>query len=97
MRRLMTFLTGMVVGAALLFGAQRYHVIRADDGFHCVRKIESKLAATYVDIRGFSVADWAEHTDVAAALVNADKRDLMENAAGNALRQGLDNLLDGRP
>ncbi len=99
MRRLMTFFLGMVTGGVLLYGAQNYHVIRAQDGVHFVEKIDSKLAATYVDIRGFTFADWSQHTEIAAALVRAEKSELMQNAASDVLQQSLDTWLgpDGQP
>ena len=94
MRRLITFIIGMIVGASLLYGIQRYHLIRADDGFHLIPKVESSLGATYVDIRDFTVADWSRYSGVAMALIQADQGDLMENAATDTIRQSIDRLLD---
>lgn len=94
MRRLMTFILGMVVGGSLLYGAQKYHLIRAEDGFHLVPKIQAKLPATYVDIRNFTASDWAQHSDVAMALVSANQGRLMEGSANGAIRNGVDRLLD---
>ena len=94
MRRLMTFILGMVVGGVLLYGAQQNHLIRAKDGFHLVPKVKPQLAATYVDIRNFTVSNWAQHADVAMALVAANQGQLMENSAADALRTGVDRLLD---
>ena len=94
MRRLMTFLMGMVAGGLLLWGALQYHVLRTKDGIRLVQKVDAKLANTYVDIRGFRVADWTRHTDLALALANANQQDLMENAAHDALQNGLDRLLE---
>ena len=93
MKRLSSFIIGMAVGAGLLFGALHYHVVRAKDGMHLVPKVDAKIAATYVDIRGFGVSDWAERPDLAAALIEANRRDLMEEAAADALRTGLDRFL----
>ncbi len=97
MKRLTTFFCGMIAGAALLFGALKYHVIRANDGLHLVPKLDAKLGATYVDIRNFTVADWASHPDLAAAMINDDQRELVEGAASDALQQGLDRLLNPNP
>ena len=94
MQRLTTFFIGMVVGGALLYGMQRYHLVRARDGFHLVPKVETTLAASYVDIRDFKVADWARHTKVAMALIQADKSQLMEKAAVDTLREGIDRIFD---
>jgi hypothetical protein len=93
-KRLMTFLCGMITGAALLFGALNYHVIRADDGLHFVPKPVAQLEATYVDIRSFTVADWAQYPDLAVALINDDQRDLVEGAASDAVRDGIDQFFD---
>ena len=93
MRRLMTFFLGMVAGGLLLYGALQFHIVRADDGFHVVPKVEAKIAATYVDIRNFSFADWKQHTDIAAALMRAEKEELMKNAASDAINQSLDKWL----
>ena len=94
MKRLTTFLFGMITGAILLFGALKYHVVRADDGLHLAPKLDAKLAATYVDVRNFTVADWAQHPDLAAALINDDQRELVEGAASDALRNGLESFLN---
>jgi hypothetical protein len=93
MRRLGTFLFGMVVGAALLYGLLQYHIVNADDGLHLVPKVNSQLAGTYVDVRNFGVAEWAQHADLALALEKAGRRDLLRAAADDALQRGLDRLL----
>lgn len=95
MRRISTFVFGMMIGAAVLYAALHFHVVRADDGFHMVAKVESTLASTYVDIREFTVGDWTNHQRLAAALLRAEKQELMRGAAGDALRNGFDNLLQG--
>jgi len=77
-----------------LLTAQHYHLIRSDEGFQLVPKIESKLATTYVDIRKFTFGDWAQHTDVAAALLQADKQHLMEGAADHSLRNTVDRFFE---
>ncbi len=94
MRRLMTFFLGMVTGAFLLFGAMNYHVVRAHDGVHFVPKVSPKLAAAYVDVRGFTVADWAQHPEIAAALLNANQGNLMKNNAVETLQTEVDRLLN---
>ncbi len=94
MRRLMTFFLGMVTGGALLFGAMNYHLVRATDGVHFVPKVSPKLKAAYVDIRGFTIADWAQHSEITEALIRAEKGDLMKSAASGALEEKIDQLLN---
>ncbi len=93
MRRWGTFLLGMAVGAAVLYVALNYHLVRASDGLHLIAKVDAGMADTYVDITEFGPADWANHVDVAMALVQAGRRDLVESATSGALRKGLDRLL----
>jgi len=89
----MTFFLGMITGGVLLFGAMNYHLIRAPDGFHLIPKISPKLAAAYVDIRGFTVADWTQHTEIATALIRAKKGSLMKSSATGALQEKIDQFL----
>ncbi len=94
MRRLMTFLMGMVVGGLLLWGALQYHVLHTKSGLRLIPKVNANLAKTYVDIRSFTVADWARNTDLVLALTNANQKELMGDAAGDALQNGLDRWLN---
>ena len=88
---------GMVVGAGLLYGASHYHLVHATDGLHFIAKTNSQLADTYVDIRAFTFTDWANHPNLAAALMRADRADLVENAAAGALNKGIDRILGVQP
>ncbi len=98
MRRVMTFFLGMVAGGILLYGAEHYHLVRAPDGFHLIPKTESKLAATYVDIRNFTPADWAQHADVAMAITKAKQGQLLENSATQSLQDSVQDFLHpGQP
>ncbi|MCH2115335.1 MAG: hypothetical protein MK171_10555 [Pirellulales bacterium] len=94
MRRLTTFFLGMIAGAVLLCGTLNYHVIRAKEGLHLIPKTHSRLAATYLDIRNFTVIDLANHPEVVQALIRANKQELMESAAVDTLQNGIDRFLD---
>ena len=93
MRRLPTFIFGMIVGGLLIYGGLHYHVINTPSGLHLVPKVNSTLAETYVDVRGWGVAEWMQHKDIAAALLAADRQDLMQSAAEDSIRTGLDRIL----
>ena len=97
MRRIMTFLAGVVAGGALVYFAMNFHVIRSREGFHLVPKVSAQMASTYVDIREFQVADWAQNAQVAAALVQANRKDLLDNAINDSFNQGVDGLLNRNP
>lgn len=94
MRRLITFGMGMVFGGLLLWAALHYHVLNTTSGFHLIPKVNASLSNTYVDIRGFTVADWARNTDLALALTNANQADLVGNTMGDAVENGIDRWLN---
>jgi len=93
MRRFVTFVLGMIVGAGLLLAALNYHLIRAADGLHLIPKVETTLTATYVDIRNFGPADWVRQSRIAEALVKADRTDLMESSIRDSVRETIDGIL----
>lgn len=93
MRRLSTFIFGMVAGGLLIYAGLNYHLIQAADGLHLVPKVDATLACTYADIRSFGPADWAKHPEIAMAILKSGRGDLLESAASNSLQVGLDRLL----
>ena len=93
MGRIGSFLFGVVVGAAGLYGALNYHWVRADDGLHVVPKIASGLGEIYIDIREFELSDWHEHKSLAAAIVRAEKTELLNDVATDSLRNSLDSAI----
>ncbi len=97
MSRLSTFLLGMVAGAGLLHGATNYHIVRAADGFHLVAKQPPRLSETYVDVRSFTMADWAARPQLATALVQDNQQQLLGNSADGALQNKVHQLLPDLP
>ena len=97
MPRLFSFVFGMMVGALLCYGATNFHLIRAEDGFHLVHKVRAHLSEAYVDIRTFGVSDWTAHSELAAALAHDNKEYLMQGAAAQTLKDGIDQLAPGWP
>jgi hypothetical protein len=96
MRRVSTFLLGVATGAMLLHGATMYHVVRAGDGVHFIPKQPPRLAETYVDIRTFTMEEWAGHVQLASALVQAGQQQLLGEAAGGTIRETLNSALPAR-
>jgi len=97
MSRLSSFLLGMVAGAALLQGATTYHIIRASDGLHFIAKRPARLGETYIDIRAFTMTDWAARPQLASALVQAKQQQLLGDSAATALQDSAKQLLPDWP
>ena len=87
------FLLGLIVGSGLMFGALTYHLVRADDGFYLVRKLESGFGQSYVDIREFTVEDWMDHRSLAAAIIRDGKEPLMADTAEESFRTRVRDAL----
>jgi hypothetical protein len=94
MKRLSGFLLGVVVGGGLVYGAQRYHVVRTEQGFEAVPKLSADFTDCYVDLRKFGTSDWSEHKALAAAIVGAKKEHIFHDSAADSVRQKMSGLLD---
>jgi len=94
MNRIMNFMAGCIVGAVGLYGAMTYHLVRAEDGFHTIPKVSNGLSDAYVDIREFTTSDWTEHRALVAALVKADRGDLMKDSALYGLKSTARSVLE---
>ncbi len=94
MKRVSSFLLGVIVGAVGLYLTMTYHVVRAQDGVHLVRKVPSGWGDTYVDIREFRAAEWNEHKNLVAALIHANQEDLLQDSAMSDLRHSAREILD---
>lgn len=92
MSRLSTFLLGVVVGAAGLFVSENYYIVRSNESFHLVPKVAAKLEFPYHDIRNYSVEDWKKNVSLGAALVKANKPDLMVDSL-TSVRHNFESIL----
>lgn len=94
MGRLGTFIFGMFCGAALLFAAMHYHVVRTGEGFYFVPKISKNLSDPYVDVRDFGLADWQQHRALAAAIMKNNQAELMGEPAMQNFRTRIRSAVD---
>jgi hypothetical protein len=93
MGRLAIFILGMAVGGGMVYGAERYHVLRTSQGLETVPKLSASFSETYVDVRGFGASDWADHQGLAADVLRAHKEYLIQDAVADKVRQKVDGLL----
>ena len=94
MRRIGTFIFGALVGAMLLYGAQRYHVVRSKEGIKLVPKVSTTFTDTYVDIREFRLSDWTKHKALAAALIQGKQDHLLSESTMDDFRDGIRSAMD---
>jgi hypothetical protein len=87
----------MAAGAGLLYTAMNFHVMHAGDGFHLVAKQSPRMSEIFIDVREFSMADWASHPQLAADLVQANKQYLVGDSAAAALQENVKQLLPAWP
>jgi len=89
------FIAGMICGAALLYVAMHYHLVRGREGVFLVPKISNNLSDVYVDIRTFDLADWKDHKTLAAAIMRGNQAHLLEDASLSSFRETTRSLVDG--
>ena len=92
--RISALITGIAIGAVLTFVGLKYHVVRADDGFHVVPKFEAQFSDAYVDVREFGVIEWDEHRELAMALLRAEKGHVLQDTATDAVGESIRGALD---
>ncbi len=77
MRKLLLFVTGMMVGAGLMGFAFKYHVMYAKDGLVLIPKQQAGLSDLYVDVRNWKPTDWQAHTELVHSMMAQKRTDLM--------------------
>ena len=80
MRRLFAMAFGMLLGAAAMFIAFKFHVIRTKDDWVFVPKPSASLVDAYVDVREWDTAEWTKHTQLVKALVLTGRADLVRKS-----------------
>lgn len=72
------FLAGLLSGCVFAILALNFHVVHSTEGIELVRRAQTApLRSTYVDIRQWSGAMWQQYPEVAAALTQAGRTDLL--------------------
>jgi hypothetical protein len=94
MGRFGSFVLGIIVGGVLVFGSQRYHVVRSKEGVQLIPKISTTFADTYVDIREFGFSDWTKHKSLAAAIIQSRQDHLMGESTADDFRDGIRSAID---
>ena len=94
MGRLGIFVCGFLIGGLTVFLSLHYHIVRAHDGWHPIRKVIPRFTETYVDIRESGMSQWQQHPGLFGDIVKAEKPELLGNAALQPLRDAFDNAIE---
>ncbi len=87
------FLFGMITGAALLYVAMHFHVVRGNEGVFLVPKLSNNLSDVYVDVREYTLSDWQSHKPLAAAIMRSNQSHLLDDAALGSFRNNVQSLV----
>lgn len=95
MRKIISLIVVLGIGALLMFVAMNYHIVRANDGHHMIRKSTANLSSSYVDIREFTVSDWKQQSELAKNIANSDDETLLQEALQSGFSNTAENILRG--
>jgi predicted component of type VI protein secretion system len=79
MNRFESFLVGLASGIAGLYLLMHFTIIRANDGFHWIPKLNAKLDLPYEDVRDFSPEHWQRRPALTMSILRARKGYLMDH------------------
>ena len=83
MRRLFAMAFGALLGAAAMFIAFKFHVLRTKDDWVFVPKPSASLVDAYVDVREWDTAEWMKHPQLVKSLVLTGRADLVRRSVTN--------------
>lgn len=90
MARAKASLFGTLLGAAVMFLALQYHVVRSPEGFQLIpRTPQHSLGLAYADIRAWDAAKWADRTELARALMAHGSGDLISQSVTESLSDSV--------
>jgi hypothetical protein len=97
LRRLSTFIFGLVFGAILMWAAMAYHVVRTSDGFYVLPKRHAALEGSYFDVRDWTIADWSDRPDLAWTVSESGKTEIFGDVPvmGGAVKDVIGLLKGG--
>lgn len=97
MSKIYHFFLGLLAGFGLCYFAMSQHVVHSSTGLHLVPKTAATLNDTYVDIRGFTAADAAQHLALGEAIARSGKAELQREFIGAVVQNLAEEFLGGGP
>ena len=94
MNRIESFLIGLASGIAILYVAMHFTVLRANDGFHWIPKINAKLDVPYEDIRDFKAEHWQRRPALTLSILRARKGYLVDDSVQSSFKQTASQMIE---
>lgn len=90
MNKAKPFLFGTLIGAAIVFVALQYHIVRSHDGFQFVpRTPRQSLGLAFADVRQWEPDDWMDRPELARALLAHGASDLIAESVRKSLTEAV--------
>lgn len=93
MNRIESFLVGIACGIALLYVTMHFTVVRANDGFHWIPKVNAKLDIPYEDVRDFKTEHWQRRPSLTMSILKARKGYLMDERSVETFKRTTKGML----
>lgn len=89
-RRLVSSLFLIAVGAVLAYYALGHHIVKTQDDVLTVPKARKQLKNTYVDISDWERSDFEEHPEFTKALLEDGHEDLVPVSSSERIKNWLE-------
>jgi hypothetical protein len=94
MNRIESFLIGLACGIATLYLMMHFTIVRANDGFHWIPKLNAKLDLPYEDVRDFNAEHWQRRPALTMSIVRARKSYLIDNVSRAQVQQTTQQVVN---
>jgi hypothetical protein len=86
MAKLKSLITGALLGAGGMFAGLQYHIVQAPEGFLMIpRTPHHRLQDAYADVRNWDAGVWAAHPQLAFAVTEHGRADLIQQGTTRGL------------
>jgi hypothetical protein len=89
------FLVGAIIGGGAVFASLSYHFVHTKDGVEWIPKLSPKFEETYVDVRSFGPAEWANRKGLAEAIVKANRAQIMGATVLDKAQETIKGAVEG--
>jgi len=94
MKRISWFIAGCVAGGAFMYAGITHHLLGTSSGWELVPKSSATFDDSFLDVREFGLSDWAEHRELVAAIIKAEKEKILGEAAQHSIEKTAGRLVD---